>query len=206
MSSPWRPRTATNYDTWARGEERKIFSLQSPRWKKGELLTFHERRLRQFHEFNLETWRTHTTSEAKKVQIQNRSVHSPSSWDGPTWKRSHLDFHLKRKEKKGIILRGFFFFSLAKCLSSIQLPHYYNASRNKTPILRAATTISPFTNVRNVPGSFCSGATDPPPRQRKGDDSFFFPFSPLLSATAQRSGWMRGRRTTKWAKKGRRDY
>ena len=105
----------------------------------------------------------------------------------------------KKRKKKESFLRGFFFFSLAKCLSSIQLPHYYNASRNKTPILRAATTISPFTNVRNVPGSFCSGATDPPPRQRKGDDSFFL--SPLLSATAQRSGWMRGRRTTKWAKK-----
>ena len=80
----------------------------------------------------------------------------------------------KKRKKKESFLRGFFFFSLAKCLSSIQLPHYYNASRNKTPILRAATTISPFTNVRNVPGSFCSGATDPPPRQRKGDDSFFF--------------------------------
>ena len=94
------------------GEERKIFSLQSPRWKKGELLTFHERRLRQFHEFNLETWRTHTTSEAKKVQIQNRSVHSPSSWDGPTWKRSHLDFHLKRKEKKRNHFCGDSFFFL----------------------------------------------------------------------------------------------
>ena len=72
--------------------------------------------------------------------------------------------------------------------SSIQLPHTTTHPEIKNPILRAASTISLFTNVPNVLGSFCSGAGQDGEEEQK-KRRYFFSSSFFRQRLNVPSGW-----------------